>query len=572
ISFFALSGNNTDDEFYPTPNASRAIISVGNVSPTSPSIGTLDPANPSNNNIVNVINGDVTINYNSAWTEYVITFQVPSSLTTNPDYIYFGVCPIVGSTENTYTYFDDISLYEQNGNVTGGNTVCKGATLQLNSTFSGTWSSSNNFAATVTQNGLVTGIGTGTTYITCTDGTNCKKFSTFVRVVASPALTPIQGINALCSGTTFSALTSTPTGGSWLSSDPNSIFVDPLTGEITAGTGYGATITYTYTNSQCTSSVSKYIPIKTIALIPNHILCLGLTEVASGTLSSGQYWYSTDINVATVDPVTGLIETLSPGITQIGINGFKDGSNCPREIQFKLTVLAAPTINGISVICSTQSAVLTSSIGDAEWYFNGINLGVITTNYTTNALGEYKIISSEGCFSEPVKVISGETISPQISGPNSVCVSSPTSFTATPTGGVWSIVGGRANITQSGVVTGTSAGSTSIKYTVTSRAGCSKTVSKVITVNALPQMPSVAFIGSATNINTGNLVTATCGGGYRGSTTFSLAGSPTGGIWSSTGPFSFNSFSNTDNPIKVVTSSNIGASCSVKYTVTVNGC
>jgi hypothetical protein len=143
-----------------------------------------------------------------------------------------------------------------------------------------------------------------------------------------------------------------------------------------------------------------------------------------------------------------------------------------------------------------------------------------------------------------------------IVGSSNLCVGSSTVYTSTSTGGVWSTVG-RAAINLSGVATGTSAGATSVKYTLTNVAGCSASASKAVTVNALPAVPSIAFAP--------NTIGVTGSGGYCRNKTFTLLGSPSGGVWSSGGVVSIT------NAGVVATSNTLGAG-SVTYTVTTIGC
>jgi len=105
-----------------------------------------------------------------------------------------------------------------------------------------------------------------------------------------------------------------------------------------------------------------------------------------------------------------------------------------------------------------------------------------------------------------------------ISGSATVCAGATITLSGTPLGGVWtsSVPGFASVIASSGVVSGASAGSTTITYTVTSLAGCSAYSVKTETVIA---SPVVDIITGATNV----CITGT----------LDLSDATSGGVWSS---------------------------------------
>ncbi len=102
-----------------------------------------------------------------------------------------------------------------------------------------------------------------------------------------------------------------------------------------------------------------------------------------------------------------------------------------------------------------------------------------------------------------------------ISGPSSVCTYHSISLTETAHGGTWSS-SGSATIGSTGVLTGVSAGTASITYTVVSACGTSSTVKNVI-INPTPSAGIVTGPDSVC-IGTGNEIT--------------LTDTATGGTWS----------------------------------------
>ncbi|KAF2509806.1 T9SS type B sorting domain-containing protein, partial [Flavobacterium arcticum] len=67
------------------------------------------------------------------------------------------------------------------GVITGNTTICEGETTQLaNDVLDGTWSTSNDFIATVDENGLVTSLSSGVVTISYTVGTECTDTATTI--------------------------------------------------------------------------------------------------------------------------------------------------------------------------------------------------------------------------------------------------------------------------------------------------------------------------------------------------------------------------------------------------------
>jgi hypothetical protein len=104
-----------------------------------------------------------------------------------------------------------------------------------------------------------------------------------------------------------------------------------------------------------------------------------------------------------------------------------------------------------------------------------------------------------------------------IAGPSIVCTGSTITLTDSILGGTWSSsTTSVASISASGVVTGITAGTTTISYTVTTACGSAGSI-RVITVGSAP---TVAAITGATGVCAGSTTT--------------LANATTGGTWSST--------------------------------------
>ena len=213
----------------------------------------------------------------------------------------------------------------------------------------------------------------------------------------------------------------------------------------------------------------------------------------------------------------------------------------------KVSVNALPTaytVTGGGAYCSGGSGVLIGLSGSktgiryqlkkggtdtgspVKGTGSAISFGLQTTAGTYTVLATDTLTSCQKTMtgSVTVSISTPPSVAAIAGGALSVCVNSKTpAFTDATKGGVWSITpsvpaligSGSATITSGGVVTGLTAGTVNVTYTVTS--GCSASVTKSLTINDLPAAP--ASITGTTTV-------------CAGSTT-ALADVTAGGIWSS---------------------------------------
>ena len=145
-------------------------------------------------------------------------------------------------------------------------------------------------------------------------------------------------------------------------------------------------------------------------------------------------------------------------------------------------------------------------------------LQTVAATYTVLAVDTTTFCQKTMTGSVTVKVSTPPNVAAIAGGAASVCINSKTpAFTDATKSGIWSIVPvtGTASITSGGVVTGLTAGTVNVTYTVTS--GCSASVTKSLTINDIPAAPA-AITGTKT----------VCAG-----STTALADATAGGVWSS---------------------------------------
>ncbi|MCX6210051.1 MAG: BspA family leucine-rich repeat surface protein, partial [Bacteroidetes bacterium] len=210
------------------------------------------------------------------------------------------------------------------------------------------------------------------------------------------------------------------------------------------------------------------------------------------------------------------------------------------------------SITGDALLCPctpTTGTFTTSACNSYTWAAKGNKVYTASNNTDT-----IHLTNAGGCDSLVTLNLTFVSSLPSIIGASSACVGSTTTLSNTLSGGVWSSISGRASVNASGEVTGTSGGTATIKY---AKAGCGS-VTKTVTVNALPATPTIGIVPGTPGI--------TGSGGYCKNKTFSVVGKPTGGTWSSTGAFAITN-------LGVVTTDATPGAGSVSYAYTnSNGC
>lgn len=407
------------------------------------------------------------------------------------------VSPIaIGTTVITYTNSNGCSKSETftvNAlpSISGPTSACINATAQL--TGSGVpasslpWTSSNTAVATVSNTGLVTAKAVGSVTITYKNSNNCAVTSTFT----VNALPTIAGTLSVCTNSTSQLIGSGTSSSSlpWASSNPSIATVNSsgLVNALTAGT-----TAISYTNSDgCTVNVTFTVNnLPTITGLSKG--CIGTTTQlsASGTASTSSPWISSNPSIATVND-TGLVSSIATGTTTIK---YKNSNGCTVDFLFSVNELPKLMVTNPLAVCSPATIDITAP---------AITLGsdsMLTYNYWSNASatipmptaatitvsGTYyiKATNSNGCsIIEPVTV----TINPQptIGGALSVCIgftSQLSGSTTASTTSPWSSSNPAvATISDTGLVTGLTSGTTTITYTNSN--GCQKTETFIVNIN-----------------------------------------------------------------------------------------
>jgi hypothetical protein len=321
------------------------------------------------------------------------------------------------------------------------------------------------------------------------------------------------------------------------------------------------------------------------AEFPN--LCNLNAKYSLGRTSNLGVWTIQDTNIIKIKSlvVNGkLYDTVfTKGNNGLGIANYKYqyASGCSIDYQIKVVVdtaiITIPPITGPHEVCSNQNIQLTIADSSGFWYTgnqtyvinkgNGLFTGSYPTAYLGQNVGYQKNVrkfgSNEYCprrteyniFVWPKPAINSIGF---ISGPANLCVGSSAQLGAPVAGGSWS-AGGPTTVTSGGVVTPVYASTTAqVTYNVQIAHGCIAQSLYTFKSIALPAVPSIAYGAAAVNPQAG------AGGGNNFCTnrTFTVVGSPAGGVWSKTGVLSVT------NPGGFVSTGSVAGNGSITYTYT----
>jgi gliding motility-associated-like protein len=373
--------------------------------------------------------------------------------------------------------------------VSGVSDICIGSTTTLSPNSGGTWVSSDPSVATVDNTGLVTGISVGSaSFIFTNSTTGCISDPTsLVNVLDRPYI--FFGGNDICIGQTTSL--SPSSGGIWVSNNP-SVATVTNSGDVTGISLGTATFTFTDNITGCSSDSNLAIVTvvdKPVVSITGQVdICVGSTTTLSPNF--GGSWYSNNPSVASV---TSWGDVTAVGVGTTTFTFVSSITGCESDPTAAITVIDQLDgfVTGPSTICVGDTTTLFPISGGfwTTWQTNVAdvsNTGVVT-GLSGGGAFFYFTDSVTGCTSGSVLVIVGQT-GVTLTGPNNICVGQTTSFVPS-TGGTWASNNSSvAAVSNSGIVTGISAGTASFYYTDSS-SGCYSTSSPLITVINTPTAP-----------------------------------------------------------------------------------
>ena len=398
------------------------------------------------------------------------------------------------------------------GTITGPSTVITGTSISLTDAASGgTWSASNG-NATVSAPGLVTGVTPGTVTISYTVTSGCGSLTTtkIITVSNASSVSPISGyFFYMCTGAT-AAFWDVTTGGTW-SISPASVATVSPTGTATGISAGTATLSYTYGGSTVTAVVTVYATPAAIA--GASVICSGTTTVLSDATPGGT-WSSSAGSIASIS-TAGLVTGATTGTTTIYYTG---AAGC--KASMVLTVTSAPSgIGGATSVCAGSGITLSDFTAGGTWSSSG-SASVSSTGSTTALVtgitpGAATITYSLGASCYRTFNLSVKAVPTPILGNLSVCGIASVTFLSDVTSGIsWTVSPVTvATVSPSGRIYGVSAGTANVTYTGTN--ACIATA--VVTVNAAPVVAAITGPNNVSHGATINLSDITGGGAWSSS-------------------------------------------------------
>ncbi len=270
-------------------------------------------------------------------------------------------------------------------------------------------------------------------------------------------------------------------------------------------------ITPTINGNITTYEVTMYMTTAELAgLPPSSFMLLKTISGSDATLNS--------TNSVLVTP------TLIMAGNYVGFRGTFTGFGRYMLVDGPLCNIPAASITptGPTTFCVGSDVLMNASPTGAglgyQWQRNGVNIvGATSTSYTATTGGNYTVIVNQSlCDSTslPITVTLDSAYAAPITGSSAVCIGQTTSLSSASIGGVWSSSSAAtATVSASGVVTGVSAGTVTITYTVTNGCGSANAL-YTMTVNAPTSLPAITGTASVCTGFTTTLANAMPGGAW----------------------------------------------------------
>ena len=402
-------------------------------------------------------------------------------LTTVAGTLYY-YCVITSSTGCTVTtgFSGGITVSALPVVTTSAASVCLGSTINVTPTSGGTWSSSDITIATVTNAGVVTGVASGSVTLTFTSSTapNC---SNTISITVN-ALPIVSAAAAVCIGSTI--IIAPTSGGTWSSSDATKASVTNA-GLVTGVAAGSATFTFLNTATNCSNTTTS-VTVNALPVVstPSTSMCVGSTITLSPT--TGGTWISSDNTIATVTNAGVVTGVVAGSAAFTFLNTI---SNCSATTS-TVTINALPVVTAGASVCIGSTITLSPTTG-GTWISSSnsiatvTNLGIVTGVAVGNATFTFTNTTTS-CSNTTTSV--GINALPTITGTLSACTGNTTQLTGSGTAAItnpWvSSNTAVATVNSTGLVTGVTAGSTTITYTNSN--GCAITASVTITATAIP--------------------------------------------------------------------------------------
>jgi len=423
--------------------------------------------------------------------------------------------------------------------INGASSVITGQTITLtDATATGKWASVSSGTATIDNNGVVTGVAVGADTITYSLSNSCGltqvKYAIYVNKPATDKCNNLTAGFSLnkqiqcISGNNY-VFTNTTTGGTgpfiynWDFNDGNHSTVMNPVHVYSQPSDHDISLTVTDANG-CQSGYVVQItvgpePVPSFNTAFNTYDGTGTTFNSTSSIAAGNMTYYWNLGNGTSSTLINPMVVYNPGtylITLVvtGSGGCADSIKELVNINNKtLSIIGnVGLINGLDSVCKGASIQLSDTTKTGVW--SSLNTAVATVSGTGLVTGvsagnvqiNYTVTNSYGVFtSNTIITVTGPPATPVISGNSNICLGTDASFTANSTGGVWSSTNTNvATVSNSGLVSGLSVGTSDIAYTLNNGCGIASATSTVKVAKCAPcTLPVVAAISGQTQVTPG---------------------------------------------------------------------
>jgi uncharacterized protein YjdB len=354
------------------------------------------------------------------------------------------------------------------------------------------WSGPSSFSG----NTKIVDINTNGGYnLTITDSKGCSAVTTgFVYQRFDPYIVNVQ--TQVCDGQSINLNVSAPAGSTyqWSNNAGNSQSQSVTVVPVIPSSLYYVTVTSTIGCTAVTGADIKVNPKPILNLVGADAICIGFTTMLSPT--SGGFWSSSSPTTATITNA-GVVTGHNAGTASFTFTDSTTG--CISDSSVPVTIHPRPVVavSGPSAICIGNTTTLSPSSG-GTWISNNPSVASVTnsgvvTGISSGSAGFIFTNASTGCTSgNPININVNPTPQTLLTGVNEICIGVTTQIMPT-SGGTWiSNNPTIATITNSGLITGVSAGNTTFRFT-DSVTGCHSNATEPITV--FPR-PAIAIEGN----------------------------------------------------------------------------
>ncbi len=371
--------------------------------------------------------------------------------------------------------------------------ICVGGSTNIspNPNTEGTWATSDGQIATISNQGVISGISEGTVTFTFTNlAAGCVSDASETLTVHPAPTVFIAGEDKICVQSTTTL--SPNNGGTWTANNPDVATVDPATGVVTSIAGGLATFTFEDATTHCTSTTEGLIvdPKPTASAEQDAVCIGGTTKLIAST--SGD-WHGLDLAVASLVELSSGWQVTGETVGVARFVFTEATTSCTSDtVTVEVEASTVVSIQGAHDICVGEQTTLFPSTGGV-WISSNSNIATVNNDGVVFGItaGDVTFTFQDAntfCMSEPTDPI---TIRPRPivdGGGGELCIDETRQLTPA-VGGTWTSSNPAvATVTDGGLVVAKTPGFAEFTFKDVFNGGCESSPTAPITVNPIPEV------------------------------------------------------------------------------------